>query len=508
MAAAEIAAIVAAREANKVDVQLFWYDNRLLIYPAYEQLLHCLEFTEKQRVCDKSTRFVPRMVFKRQKAYTITKSHGAQICVTFQGFMQDVVRQAVLSDLTFNLKDLRITAASAGTFPEPRYDLMYGFRFSQEDLLTEFLRKDCSGLLEAITRYGKTALIINTLRAFPSLPAVVTAPGVDLITQLHEDVTGERGITGREVRLIGGGKNQKPTYTGINVVSMDSLHKLDPGKIRLLLCDEPHAAPAASRLNQIDQFQYARRYGYGATLEGRSDGKDLLIKGLFGPVLVRKTYLEAVAEGAICPLHIIFLEVEITPQGFRTRDDAYASILFESHDIALLVADICHDVVPEDQQTLIFIKHEKQAELFLDKIGHETSLAMAKKMTTAERMEMTNLLRNNTITRCLCTRIFVQGVTFPDVRVLINAEAGGNTTSAIQKPGRLAQIRPGKKCGIVIDLNFVPQEGFKLSDYKGEPWTAPIGDSKARRKAYENKGYTIHDVKNIHELKQVFNSLQ
>lgn len=504
----ELAAIVAARNINNVEVQLFWYDNRLLIYPPKEEVLKLLQFPEKQRVCDKSTRFVPRMVVKVKKAFSIVKSHGESICVTFQGFLMSVALNLIHSGTTFDIKDLRICSAAAGTFPEPRYDLMHGFRFSQEELLSTMLKQDCSGLLEAPTRYGKTTLMVNTLRAFPTLPAVVTAPGVDLIEQLYDDITGERGIHDREVRLIGGGKNQKPTYTGINIVSMDSLHKLGAGAIRLLLCDEPHAAPATSRLHQIDQFPFARRYGFGATLAGRSDGKDLLIQGLFGHVLSRRTYLEAVAEGAICPLHIIFLEVEVTPRGFRTRDDAYDELLFDSHEVALTVADICHDVIPPDQQTLIFIKHEKQAELFMDKIGRDTSLAMAKKMTKTERSELTQLLRENVITRCLCTRIFVQGVTFPDVRVLINAEAGGNTTSAIQKPGRLAQIRPGKKCGIVIDLNFVPQEGFKLKDYKGEPWTAPVTDSKARRKAYENKGYEIHDVKNVKELKKVFYSLQ
>lgn len=504
----ETAAIVAAKRANNVDVQFFWYDNKLLMYPALPALLDTIRFTEKVSKCDKSTRWRRMMVYEKKNAYSVVTSHGEDIVVTFQGFFMRLYRTAILEGLTANVQDLRLTSSKDGLFPKPRLDLMYGFRFSQEALLTEMLSKGISGLLGAPTRWGKSTLIVNTLRAFPTITAVLTAPGVDLINQLYDDLMGERGIKGREIRLISGKTRKAPTKTGINVVSMDSLHKIDPSSVGLVLCDEPHAAPANSRIAMIDRFTNARRYGYGATLHGRADGRDLLIEGLFGPVLAERTYLEAVAEGAICPLHIIFLRKEITPMEYGDRDRAYDELLFMNNEIALTVAEICHSVIPAEQQTLIFIKHEKQAELFLDKIGRDTALAMAKKLTDKERQEMTDAVRRNDITRCLCTRIFVQGVTFPDVRVLINAEAGGNTTSAIQKPGRLAQIRPGKKCGIVIDLNFVPQDGFALSNYTGEGWTALCRDSKARRKAYSEKGYEIHDVKNLEELKHVFDSLQ
>lgn len=503
-----IAAIVAAKRTKDVDVVFFRYDNQLLFYPALDVLLPCITFRESVCKCDKSTRFLPKMTSVLQPAYSLVKTHGEEVCCTFQGFYNILLSVLVANNLMWHTEDLRIAAASNGTFPEPRYDLMHGFWHSQEALITELLRKDMSGLLEAPTRYGKSTLMLNTLRAFPTLPAVLTAPGVDLIKQLYADVMGERGIKGREVRLIGGGKNQKPTYTGINVVSMDSLHKLEAGAIRLVLCDEPHAAPATSRLRQIDRFPYARRYGYGATLKGRSDGKDLLITGLFGPVLACRTYLEAVAEGAICPLHVIFVPVEVTPREYSKLQDAYTDILFENHDVALLIADICNKVIPPDQQTLVFVKTETQADIVADKIGTDPSVAMAKLLTNSERADLVEQVRLNQIKRCLCTRIFVQGVTFPDVRVLINAEAGTGTTSAIQKPGRLAQCRPGKKCGIIIDLQFVPPPGVSIKDYRGEFWVSTINHCKKRRDAYAEKGYTIHDVKNLKELKAKFDSLQ
>lgn len=353
-----------------------------------------------------------------------------------------------------------------------------------------------------------TSLIINTLRAFPDLSIVVTAPGVDLVKQLYADLLGPRGLDpGREVKLICSSKGKKPAGPGgITVCSADSLNKIDPGTIDLVLADEPHALVTESRLRLIDAFPKARRIGFGATLKGRFDGRDQLIEGVFGHVLVERTYKEAVEEGAICPLHILFLKVEVEPRYFRDRNSAYNSILFHNQSAADLANEICITVIPADFQTMIFVKDEKQAEQLQETMGRDTTIAMAKRMTNKEREECDRLMKENIIKRCLCTKIYVQGVTFSDVRVLVNLEGGGNNTSAIQKPGRLAEIRPNKKYGIVIDLLFVPPND-NWSDYYDEEWIALCRDSKARKTAYEEKGYEITVVDNVQQLKEKFDEL-
>lgn len=354
-----------------------------------------------------------------------------------------------------------------------------------------------------------TTLMVNTLKAFPTLSSVVVAPGIDLVTQLYEDLTGPRGVKNREVKLICSGKGRKPSQepNGITVCSADSLHLCDPGSTELLLADEPHALVTSTRISTMDGFLKARRYGYGATLKGRFDGRDKLITGIFGPVLAERTYLEAVREGAICPLNIIMFQIELTPHDLFNRDTAYNELLFQNVEMANLLKRICEEVIPTDWQTLIFIKNEAQADLYLDIIGHEHTIAMAKKMTKKEREEITTRMKANEIKRCLCTDIYVQGVTFSDSRVLINCEAGGNNTTAIQKPGRLAEIRPGKNCGIIIDFEFIRAAGYSAKDYEGDQTGALIADSRNRLKAYKEKGYGIYKAKTIEETKQIFDSL-
>ena len=502
-------ALVKHRESNGCDVVLHYYDDKLLFYPVLNTIAKDLTIREKSLECSAKTRWVQKVVYNTAKLYAdLPVDSKTVVGITYQGFFHRIMKRILIAGLTFAIKDYRVANTESKTFPAPRLDLMKGFRFSQEQLLTDALIQNSSGLIGAPTRYGKTTLMINTLRAYPDLTTVVIAPGVDLVKQLYADLLGPRGLDpGREVKLICGSKGKKPAGPGgVTVCSADSLNKIDPGTVDLILADEPHALVTESRLRLVDAFPKARRIGFGATLKGRFDGRDQLIEGVFGHVLVERTYKEAVEEGAICPLHILFLKVEVEPRFLRDRNSAYNSILFHSQSAAALAADICKDVIPADFQTMIFVKDEKQAELLQETIGRDTTIAMAKRMTNKEREECDRLMKENIIKRCLCTKIYVQGVTFSDVRVLVNLEGGGNNTSAIQKPGRLAEIRPDKKCGIVIDLLFVPP-GNEWGDYAGEEWIALCRDSKARKTAYEEKGYNITVVNNVQQLKEKFDEL-
>jgi len=386
--------------------------------------------------------------------------------------------------------DMRIT------FPKPRLDLMCGFRFKQEELLTSFLHTSCSGLLGAPTRYGKTTLIKNTLRAFPNVHTVVTAPGADLVKQLYEDV--KEALPHREVKLIGAGSTKSPC-DDINVVSMDSLHKCDAPACKLLLIDEPHACVTDSRLPELVKFDKARRIGFGATLKGRFDQRDILIEALIGPVIAERTFQEAVAEGAVCPLIVYMVVLPLTGV-CDDRDRAYKTHLFKGERVAKAVRWICHELLPQDWQTLIFIKNEDQAEYFLDWVGQTGTIAMAKRLTKTEREDLMERMRGDEVKRCLASEIYAQGVTFNHVRALINLSGGGANTSTIQKPGRLAEVRPDKKCGVVFDFFFTPGTG------KGNGVQALYRESLARVKAYTEKGYEIIYVDSYNELESSFKS--
>lgn len=471
------------------EAHLMWDDSVLTIAPSSPELEKFLTYREKSLVQDKKIPWKKVTKVTVQPLYkVVSQQNGYNVIQTMQGLWLKVKNFLEENGWDVKFYDMRLS------FPKPRLDLMTGFRFSQEALLTSFLNVGCSGLLGAPTRFGKTTLIKNTLRAFPNVHTVITLPGADLVKQLYEDV--KEAVPHRTVKLLGAGSTQS-ACDDINVVSMDSLHKCDTEACRLLLIDEPHACVTNSRLPELVKFDKARKFGYGATLKGRFDQKDVLIEALIGPVLAERTFQEAVAEGAVCPLVVYMLVIPLAGQE-ADRDRAYKQHLFKGERVAKAVQWICRTLLPTDWQTLLFIKNEQQAEYFLDWVGEEGTIAMAKRMTKKERDALMDRMRGDEIKRCLASEIYAQGVTFNHVRALINLSGGGANTSTIQKPGRLAEVRPGKKCGVVFDFMFTPGSG------RGAGIQALCRESLARVKAYTEKGYEIKFVDSYGELEAEF----
>jgi hypothetical protein len=333
-----------------------------------------------------------------------------------------------------------------------------------------------------------TTLMINTCRAFPKAPTVILTPGVDLI---HQTLDAFRSaIPDREIKLIGGGSRVKfPSFDGITICSMDSMHKLDYDTPRLVLVDEPHAIIAKSRFDYLPKFHLARKIGMGATLSGRFDGKDALLEGIFGPVLANRTYREALGEGAVCQIHVMMVDWPV-PDAAGERDEVFASLLYQNDLVGRFARYLSTSVIPPEWQTLFFIKTEDQADFVLDYVGSDVAVAMAKKLSPKDRKAMTERVRTNQIKRVICSDIYVQGVTFHDLMCLVNLGGGGASTTTIQKPGRLAEVRPGKTGAVLFDLSIRPPERRMI----GPGLRNLVNDSKNRREAYERIGYVVHDV--------------
>jgi superfamily II DNA/RNA helicase len=154
----------------------------------------------------------------------------------------------------------------------------------------------------------------------------------------------------------------------------------------------------------------------------------------------------------------------------------------------------------------MFIKNEAQAEHFKQHIGDAGTIAMAKKMTSKERLQMTHAMKSNEIKRCLATDIYATGVTFNHVRAVFNLSGGGPYASTIQKPGRVVEVRDGKRCGVLFDFNFVPKAGEEHKSKQSSAWDL-VRESKQRLDCYTRKGYDIQIIKSFSELNESFKEL-
>lgn len=467
-------------------IHMLWDDCALTVYPAPGWLREELTYVEKTMEPDPRG-YGKKSVRRKVQLYLETGPSQHKAVQTYQGLKEHLEKACHDRGIAVQVYDLR------KPFPPPRLDLTHGFRFGQQALLFKALRQNRSGLLVAPTRYGKTALIKNTIRAFPGLTTVVMCPGADLVRQLYEDIKKTVGKD-REVKLLGAGsRNRYQSETGVTVTSMDSAHLCEPSLTELMLVDEPHMSVTNSRVGVLHGLHRARRIGYGATVEERYDNRGMVIRGLLGPVLAEKTFREAVEEGAIAPMRAFILRKQVTSTtGDRTT--AYRRELLGSGSVARTVSQICREVLPPDWQTILFIADAQQADFYLDALGGGT-IAMAKRMTNTERKELMGMMVRDEVKRCLATAIYATGVTFNHVRAVFNLAGGGPYAATLQKPGRVAEVRPGKRCGVMFDFLF---------EAEGGGYSPLVRDAANRIEMYEQKGYDVTYINNMAELKRAF----
>ncbi len=418
---------------------------------------------------------------KRQYSRVLIRGEQMQIPVK-------VARKRVSRQDTVDTRRCGFEVAPAGVGE------YFGFELLGPDRL--FLLADC-------TVVHNTHLIARTIDVFPGLKTAVVIPGQDLGYQMRDDLV---GLIARDISVLGFGSRKKYQGPDVTVCSIDSMDKLDPDT-RLVLVDEVHtlvtgdlpwpssidapelekaAQEKDGRLLHFLKFDKARIYGFGATTAGRFDKRDRLIEGAIGPILASISYAEARDQGSVAPIVVFMCEVPYDTNNVdgRNRDRAYRSVLWESDYIGRLIQAMCRNVIPPDWQTLMFIQNESSAKFLADYLP-EAPVAMAKLLKKNDREALMNRMARNELMRCFASNIYSQGVTFQDLRVVINLAGGGASTSAVQKPGRVAQVRPGKRCGVVIDFKF---EGYGLG--VNQSW-APHRESEARLKLYLDKGYEV-----------------
>lgn len=439
-------------------------------------------------------------LWKTEILYNETTVAGQPGLICYQGFWK-----SLKDHLEAKGHSVHVTKTAEAILPLPNLAAArIGLREWQWPWILKAMLCGDSGLIGAPTRWGKSYGMTALCNAFAGARTVITAPGVSLCRQLYEHFC--EHLPARDIRGVYTGSRSKTQGPDITVCSVDSLHLMDYDDTDLLIIDEPHAVVSEERMPKLVKFRRARKYGFGATLDGRFDKKDRLIEGLIGPVISNVTYREGVACGAISPLKVIMIKVPFskdTLPGNLPREVVYKRLLTQSSRTAGLVKRLLTEVIPDDWQTMAFIVDEKQAEFYLrEAFPEHGTIAMAKRMTDKERDIVTDRIASGELVRVLASNIYVQGVTFPDLKVVLNLANGGATTTAIQKPGRLLQTRPGKNYGVMIDFMF------ECKDWEDEtrsrpPYAGFIGECASRLKKYREIGYDVHIIDNAADAKRV-----
>jgi len=265
-------------------------------------------------------------------------------------------------------------------------------------------------------------------------------------------------------------------------------------KCRLYLYDEVHEAAAEERMRKIASIRLSRMFGFSASPKGRTDGADLAIEAMFGPVIYRLSYQAAEQAGHVATIvvHIYRIPGQRIPYDDDTAQFRYGIWRNEirNHKIASVAAS--------------FAVQGKQVLIMVDKVEHALTIKrylpdwpLVHANVNPEQLRSYRLLgllpngekdlcrsdqrdsyrqrfENGRMRYAISTGVWSQGVDFRHLDVLVRADGGAAPIRNTQIPGRLSRGSDG----LLIDFDDAFDDRFQKR-------------SKARIRSYAGKGWAI-----------------
>jgi len=507
-------------------------DGFVSVCPFPETLLAKLHYWKRQLVVNERTH---RREFKgsNELLYTLQTGVGpdgtaVQTCFTLPGFAKRVKDHLTQGGYEVAVVDARTP------MPAPDFTKAFaGLREYQYELVYNLLMSG-GGILSTATGAGKTYIIRALCNAYShealkmrGTPTIVVAvPDKDITQKNFDDLT--RLLPDRDVGLIMSGRN-KPS-DDIQVITLDSLHKLEAEDVGVLIVDEMHTAASDSRAQELLRFTKARFWGVSATPDGRFDGKDTVAEGIFGPIVARFTYQDGVKAGCLVPIKVFWIDCPEPNIGlenyerYQTRDKRYLWGVYNNRPLNELIGRI-YAGLPADLQALgmlQFTKHMEQVLRGCAKAGVNPMPTQVHAGTDAkefpassfwhvhaispkERRELYDVVKSGQTSKIISTFVYKQGVDFPNLRVVINIGGGGSEIVSKQVPGRASRKADGKDGAYIIE--FRHHWDTVKSPKTGRDIAGPVfRDDVARMRIYTELGFEQVDLLNERELPWMTNS--
>jgi superfamily II DNA or RNA helicase len=411
--------------------------------------------------------------------------------------------------------------------PMPKPDIaaaLVGLRDYQVPAVTDMLSHR-DGIYSCPTGWGKGRLLAAPCRAFSQESMrlrgtplqVVAAPDKDIVAKNYEEL--KQLLPGRKVGIVMSGIT--PVFTDdVMVCTLDSLARLNPEEIGVLVVDEVHTAGSKSRSWDIAMCNRAARWGVSATPFGRCDGADKLTIGLFGPARYTSSYADGVASGALVPMEVWWLRAGLPNCGLPDFLEYQMRTAKERHGIVRntwvnnAIATVLRQS-PADMQILGITKtiehldhilaacHRQNFDNLCYVHGSTTASSMKETkyvlpISKAVRQEVYQGMSDRKILRCLSTYVYKQGVNFPGLDLIIHAGGGGSKIVTEQIPGRGSRKTEGKSKAYTLDFWHDWDTGDP--DYPSKSPGALHRDDLARRRIYKKLGFKQTFVDSPEEL--------
>jgi superfamily II DNA or RNA helicase len=241
----------------------------------------------------------------------------------------------------------------------------HALRDYQEEGVAIWLQPDTyRGILNFAMGLGKTLTAIHTIQRYKR-KALIVCPSDSIASQFYEQCVSAFGK--QKVGFYGGGKKNISDVTIAIAASVtrnvEVFKKEDFG---IVIFDEIHHIAADTFYNIAEGLSGAGKvFGLTAT-DYRSDGKDILITGGCGPVLIRRDIKWGVENKYLADPYFIVREVETGGQDFRDNK-------LKNYKEHVLNNQKMKDQILQDAQKMISIG--KSVLVLVDEIEHGEQLA-------------------------------------------------------------------------------------------------------------------------------------
>ena len=378
---------------------------------------------------------------------------------------------------------------------------LIGMREYQYDCVYTALNSG-GGIIACPCGWGKTHVIGSLIRGYNqellklrgTPMTLVVTPSLDISLKNYNDLVPM--LPGREVGLV---NTDHKTYSDdVQVITPESLGNIDITGVGLMIYDEVHTL-THSRMELLAGAARAMRFGTSATPKGRFDNADLLIRGMFGPVIYSRTYEEAVQDGAVVPIRVYWVECPKPrnwPEGgYHTKPGGYRNGLWRNRDFNTLIASILMNA-PQTMQALCVVDkldhmdnivgrlpgityvHGTTSQKEMDAKRLKNIAAVAKK----DRTKIYDGMASGETKRAISTGIYRQGINFKELAILVNAEGMGSEIIAGQLPGRTSRNIDGKDMAFIVDFHH-PWDMITRKDGSRRKGML-LSDDRAREKVY------------------------
>ena len=259
-----------------------------------------------------------------------------------------------------------------GSFSDEDLDLMpwkkvpHKMRNYQEQATNALIESGGHGAIELPTGSGKTLIIMNLLKRYPVKTLIIT-PYTNITTQLRKDLESAFGVA--NVGQLGDGRKKVDKL--FTVANAQSATKITPGskewevlsKCKMVIFDESHMVPAESFKNICLNGVAGNsklRFFLSAT-QTRTDGSDLLLKGITGPVVFRKTYKELAEEKFLKQIKARVFKIPPARSPVRDPKKETRANLYENPNAARLAAMLAEKAFRlANRQVVILIEEYSQ----------------------------------------------------------------------------------------------------------------------------------------------------